>query len=450
MQKTTPLEKRIKRNIIAQPQTFFAATAPGFNKFCYNELQSLSLLLEKNSKGMIKTAMEINQPVSGGIEFSGYLHDFYYACMHLRTANRVLMRINSFKASNLRTLVKKIFNIPWELYIYENCVPSIHVTTKHSRIYHTKAISDLFIENIKNRFKKYPGKIFLNNSLHTSPDKLPDTLYNNLPDDTVINKKPDNTTSFQDFHTKNFLSTEIFIRTQDDKFTVSIDGCGELLYKRGIKKSSGKAPIRETTAAAALMFAKYNPQKPLIDPMCGAGTFSIEAAMMAKKIPPGWYREFAFMQWPCFKETRLLHIRREAEKEFEIINSPRIFASDLNENICINIKNTISDFTDIINISQRDFFDLSSKNIYNKIIPSNETGLIVINPPYGIRMGTKKECRTLFPAICNKLVKDFQGWNALLIVPEKYLLETIPFKTRTLSFIHGGLNLTLATGKIKS
>ena len=411
MSKITAIEKRIKRNIIAKPQTFFIATTPGFNKLCYNELKVLNFLSNQNLANIIKTDIKIEQPTIGGIEFNGYLHDFYYICMNLRTANRILMRLMRFKASNFRTLAKQISSFPWELYIYENCIPSVHVTAKHSRLYHTKAISELVMENIKNRFEKHSGII-----------------------------------SFD----KKLQSVRIFIRTEDDKFTISIDGSGELLYKRGVKKDTGKAPIRETIAVAALMFANYDPYKPLIDPMCGSGTFSIEAAMITKKIPPGWYRDFAFMSWPCFKETRWVHIRRELEKLIKYkVNSPCIFASDYNEDICMKLKKTISDFTDVINISKRNFFDLNAETIYNKINGHNEKGLIVINPPYGIRMGTKKSCKILFADICNKLIKDFQGWNLLLIVPEKYLLKNIPFKIKILPFTHGGLNLTLATGKIK-
>lgn len=121
---------------------------------------------------------------------------------------------------------------------------------------------------------------------------------------------------------------QLFVRAVNDQLTVSIDSSGDMLYKRGLKIQGGKAPIRETTAASILALAGYHIGEPLIDPMCGTGTFSLEGAMIANHIPAGWYRNFAFMGWPCFKPSRWKHIRREAKGRITRLTKPVIFASD--------------------------------------------------------------------------------------------------------------------------
>ena len=112
------------------------------------------------------------------------------------------------------------------------------------------------------------------------------------------------------------MQQRLFIRGVDDRFSVSIDSSGDLLYKRGIKTLAGTAPVRETLAAAILMLAGYSGNEALVNPMCGSGTFAVEGALMARNIPPGWNRSFAFMGWPGFRPAQWRHIRNAAEKRF--------------------------------------------------------------------------------------------------------------------------------------
>ena len=387
-------EKRIKRRLIARPQLFFIATAPGLENICFQELKRLPV----NTDGL--------SIVEGGIEFKGALHEAYTANLHLRTANRVLMRIGSFKATNFRQLSRNISCIPWEFFLHPGQDTEIRVVTHRSRLYHTGAVA----EHVKNDIRAY----FMTLKNHDDAGKL------------------------QAFS----QAQRIFIRAKQDLFAISIDSSGELLFKRGIKPLVGKAPIRETLAAALLSLAGYQPDLPLIDPMAGSGTFSLEAAMIAQNIPPGWKRDFAFMDWPCFKPGRWRHLRREAKKAFKQVDAPRIFASDKNlpayQRLSENIRN--AGFSPIIQTKPADFFSIH---------PQPPAGLVILNPPYGHRMGTRKQGNLFFRQIVRKLQQSFKGWDMALIMPEPYLLRHVPFKIRQHAFMHGGLRLILLTGRIR-
>ena len=237
----------------------------------------------------------------------------------------------------------------------------------------------------------------------------------------------------------------IFVRGKDDRFTVSIDSSGELLYKRGLKKHPGKAPLRETIAAATLLLAGYKGSQPLIDPMCGAGTFSLEGALMAKGIPAGWFRDFAFTGWPSYLAKRWDYIKRQAQSGFVQPKQPIIFASDTDGDACQRLKDCVEKFnlSDAVSVYQKDFFDLAPREL------TDQTGVICINPPYGRRLGQKHDSQKKFHAICDKLKSDYGGWKLVLIAPSRKLAGTVTFATEAYPILHGGLKLTLLVGKIE-
>ena len=391
----SPLSKRIKRHVIGREHTFFAATLPGFEAVCLSELLKLQ-------------PVAVNaHAIPGGVEFNGRLEVCYQANLNLRTANRILMRVHSFKSTNFRQLEKKLHDLPWELYLQPGSIPIIHVTTKHCRLHHSGAISQRFQTAISDRQRDIRA----------------------CDGNQNISSIPQN----------------IYVRGIDDRFTVSIDSSGDLLYKRGLKKHTGKAPLRETLAAAALILADYVPGLPLLDPLCGAGTFSLEAALMAKRIPAGWFRDFAFSQWPSFLPKRWNYIKRQFESGFIRPQQPVVFASDTDPCACQGLKDCVEEFdmSDTVRIHQKDFFDLDPRGL------TEQTGIICINPPYGRRLGGRRESEEFFSAICKKLKQTYTGWKLVLIAPSKKLAGMVAFQTKKLPIFHGGLKPVLLVGKIK-
>ena len=395
MSSESALFKRIKRHVIGRERAYFAATPPGFEPLCLQELLNLHPAVAKA------------QVTPGGVEFKGRLEDCYRANLSLHLPNRILMRIDTFKSTNFRQLERKAGDIPWELYLYPGSLLKVHVATKHCRLHHSAAISDRFQKTIATR---------LSGIKHT--EKLPKIAA---------------------------LEQNIFVRGTDDRFTVSIDSSGDLLYKRGLKKHVGKAPLRETLAAAALLLAGYDGSQSLIDPMCGAGTFSLEGAMMAKCIPAGWFRAFAFMGWPSFLVKRWDYIKRQAQSGFVQSERPMIFASDTDPDACQMLKDCVDKYSlsDVVSVYQKDFFDLAPREL------TVQTGVICINPPYGRRIGERHDSQKKFNAICAKLKSDYRGWKLVLITPSKKLASTVPFAIESYPIFHGGLKLTLLVGTIE-
>ena len=391
MSSESSFAKRIKRHVIGRVRTYFAVTSPGLEALCLDEMKALGLPVEDATT------------VPGGVEFQGRLVDCYQANLHLRTAARILMRVDEFKATNFKQIENKAGRIPWALFLPSGALPRIKVTTRRCRLYHSDAIGERFLNCISN---SGPG---------------------------VSSGTPPVGSSSQ----------TIYIRGLDDRFTVSIDSSGDHLYKRGLKKHPGQAPLRETIAAAALLMVGYNGQKPLLDPMCGTGTFSLEAAMIATNMPAGGSRQFAFMDWPSFRRKQWKYLKQQAIIGRSGI-SPQIYASDIDPVACNRLKECLTQhpLSDIIRVSHQDFFDIDPDDL------TDRSGLVVINPPYGRRLENRPKSEGLFLDICARLKRKYQGWQVILISPTRRLAQKVPFELAKHPISHGGLKPIMMIGRI--
>jgi putative N6-adenine-specific DNA methylase len=394
------LDRRIKRHLIGKPKHFFAITAPGLEGLCRSELSALGFTMAHETK------------TTGGISFQGRIHEGYTANLEARTANRVLMRIDEFEATNFRQLARKLTALPWELYLYKDAALDIRVTARRSRLYHTGAVAEQCREAISRR------RDMAGTARETGTEVSP-------------------------------CAQQIFVRAHRDHFTLSMDSSGDILYKRGIKTQGGKAPMRETTAAAILAICGYGGDEPLLDPMCGSGTFALEGAMIANRIPAGYFRNFAFMDWPCFRPARWNHIRQQAKTKIIERTEPIIFAADIDRGSRNALSTVIADhhLSGTISVVGKDFFDLLPTDCEEKKT-KRRTGLVTINPPYGRRLESPTQSEKLFLEICRKLKTDFRGWKIALVTPMKRLIPQIPFRVKTRNLFHGGLKLILLTGRV--
>ncbi|MBR9986306.1 MAG: hypothetical protein KFF68_10375 [Desulfosarcina sp.] len=382
--------KRIRRHVAGRIREYYAVTAPGVEDFCRQEMIGLGL----DGSGLSVDA--------GGVAFAGRLVDCQRANLHLRTATRVLMRIAVFSATNLRRLEKKAGDIAWELFLPAGYLPDVKVSSHRSRLYHTAAIARSIRDGMTRRLDEAGGP---------PPPVFPQTLY---------------------------------VRVVEDRFTLSLDSTGAPLYKRGLKAGLARAPIRETLAAAMLMAAAYDPRQPLVDPLCGSGTFSLEAAMMAKRIAPGLKRPFAFMGWPAFPDSQWGFIKQEAASEVQDLMHPLIFASDIDAGACERLAGMITGngLSDAVSVARKDFFQCGADQY------GGGTGLVAINPPYGIRIGSARRADALFMAIGRHLAQRFKGWTVALIAPRPELARGLPFPARRMPLLHGGVKLTLVLGDV--
>jgi putative N6-adenine-specific DNA methylase len=389
MQPLNP-EKRIKRQVVGRRQDFFAVTLPGYETPCVEELKNLSQTLE------------VTEVLNGGVAFTGRLTDLYLANLHVRTAVRILMRLAHFKATNFKQLEARTRKIPWELFLPQGTLPALKVTARHSRLYHCRAVAEHMQESIAARWSEFG----------ITP----------APSEEQI----------------------LFVRLQDDEATLSLDSSGRPLYRRGLKSHVAHAPLRETTAAAILSMAGYRPDMPLVDPMCGSGTFSLEAALMAKQMAPGLLRDFAFMQWPAFRPRQWAHYLKKAGEKRLRLAAPSILASDSDKAAVTRLQGCVNrnEIEDAVTVSHQDFFGLRPDMI------TRGPGLIVLNPPYGRRLSKQRGLEKRYQDIAAKLKKDFKGWRTALLVPNPGLAKRLGLDLKPMRLDHGGLKLTLLVGKI--
>ena len=387
----TASDKRVRRHVTGRVREYFAVTAPGFEKGCRQEIMGLGLDTHGASEEI------------GSVTFAGRFVDCQRANLHLRTATRILMRVATFAATNPRQLARQAAAIPWELFLPADQLPEVKVSSHRSRLYHSAAVAETVRAAIRRQ---------LDGSAESSPS--------------------------QRFQT-------VFVRIQDDRVTLSVDSSGEPLYKRGLKTGPARAPIRESLAAAILMAAGYDHRRPLVDPLCGAGTFSLEAALMAKQRAPGVKREFAFMDWPAFRKRQWDHLKKEAKFDEAILDTPRIFASDVDEQACRQLAVTIdiNGLSDAVRVANKDLFACKASQY------GGEPGLVAVNPPYGVRIGSSEAADGLFGRICRHLKAAFHGWDVALIAPHHHLVRRLPFPARQLPLLHGGLKLTLLLGTLR-
>ena len=392
MPQNIPTQKRIKRHVIGREHTFFATTPPGLETLCAQEIAALSV--------HIKDA----EIVPGGVEFKCRLAGCYAANLHLRIPNRVLMRLTDFKATNFRQLEKNVQQFPWELYLSPSSELDFSVKTRHSRLFHTSAITKRIETCIRQRIPRLPS----------GKPGLP--------------KKKDR--------------QHLYVRAVDDRLFLSLDSSGELLFKRGLKHDVGKAPLRETLAAAILKLTGYDGSQPLLDPMCGSGSFSLEAAMLAGNIPPGFYREFAFMQWPAFREPQWLHLKQKAISDFRPMTRPLIFASDQDLKRITALKKLSGKFEwlHMVQVDSHDFFHLTPQDI------SETPGILVLNPPFGVRLNSNDKPKTFYHDILKKLAKDFRHWQIAILVKDRAIAKRFPNNFKPYPLFHGGIDLTLLIG----
>jgi putative N6-adenine-specific DNA methylase len=234
----------------------------------------------------------------------------------------------------------------------------------------------------------------------------------------------------------------ILVRIVDNLCTISIDSSGSLLHKRGYRLAAAKAPLRETFASAMLLASGWDIRSPLLDPFCGSGTIPIEAALLARNIPPGFTRRFAFMDWPHFDSTSWDQLMSDARKAMKS-DIPTIIASDRDEGAIRASK------ANALRAGVADAIEFSCKSI-SAISPPPGPGWVITNPPYGVRLSKTADLRNLYAQMGKTFHASCPGWQVTLLCGNLQLIRSIGLKIdRELSLINGGLKVTLVKGRVK-
>ena len=201
-----------------------------------------------------------------------------------------------------------------------------------------------------------------------------------------------------------------------DKLTLMIDTSGQPLHKRGYRKNSNQAPLKETIAAAMVILSRFRYDGIFADPFCGSGTIPIEAGMIAKNIAPGLTREFTAMKFRQIPKKFWDKGKDEAKSAIRHDTKLKILASDIDPHaVALTAHNAkLSDTLDLMEISQKAMADFS---------PPCTEGTLVCNPPYGTRLLDEKECRRLYQEIGCLFHSRLSGWSLFILTPEENFEE---------------------------
>jgi putative N6-adenine-specific DNA methylase len=235
----------------------------------------------------------------------------------------------------------------------------------------------------------------------------------------------------------------IILRIRGAEATISADAVGAPLHRRGYRKATAKAPLRENLAASVLIAAGWNPEEEaLADPMCGAGTFSIEAALLAQDLPPGRRLRPAVVDWPTFPRKGWTQLQQQIQGEPKGLEHP-IFASDRDQG-AIRAAGANAERAGVA--KQLVLRNCSLSEPWEGL---PETGLVVVNPPYGMRIGDKGRIHGLYTHFGKALRQRYPGWRIVVVCPDKALAGRLaPGIEEITRFKNGGLGVGLFLGEI--
>jgi putative N6-adenine-specific DNA methylase len=357
----------------AGPATFpelFATTGRGMEDILAAEMERVGL------KGV--------RAERGGVRFSGGMEACLRANLHLRTATRVLVPLATFSCASPEELYEGVKAIPWWDYLTPDMTLAVDCSLRDSSITHSRYAAlkakDAVVDLLRERGGRRPNV------------------------DTV---SPD---------------LRINLHLVADRCTVSLDSSGEPLDRRGYRLDRTEAPLRETLAAALVELTGWVGDGPFIDPLCGSGTLVIEAAQKGAGIAPGLLRSsFGFQRWRHYDAALWKSLLLEAEAEirpscpFPVMGSDRDPAA-----IAAALHNARRARVDSIVDFQRADMD--------QVVPPAGPGVVILNPPYGERLGRKEDLVPFYRAIGDLLKQRFTGYTAFVFTGDMELAKQVGLK----------------------
>ena len=325
------------------------------------------------------------------VTFEGDNELMYRANLCCRTALRILKPIVKFTADSTDELYDKVRDLDWEQFMTVDSTFAIDSTVNSAEFTHSKFVTYRVKDGIADHFN----------------DK-----YNRRPSIRLTG-----------------ADVQLNVHISDNRVTISLDSSGEPLSKRGYRVEQTEAPINEVLAAGIIMKTGWRGDSDFVDPMCGSGTFLVEAALIAANINPGIYRDkFAFEKWPDFNQELFEEIYNDdsAEREFAY----KIYVGDISpEAIAIARKNIKSAGVD-------NMVELQCKSVTDWTDNAPE-GVLVTNPPYGERL-RPENINMLYRSIGTTLKTYFKGWHAWIIGYKEEQFTEIGLKPSVKIPLHNG------------
>ena len=305
--------------------------------------------------------------VRGGIECGVTLPQLWAMNLRLRVATRVVVRVTRFRADGFDSLASGLARVDWSAWLPEGPIDVRASCDRSSALYHSTAVAERVVAAI--------GRPAADGA------------------------------------------QSLLVRVLDDVVTVSIDASGPSLHQRGWRGPAGRAPLRETLAAALVMSSGWDRRSPIIDPFCGSGTVLVEAAMLARRMAPGRHRSFAFERWPSFDAAGWQRLLDGADSDV-VERCPPLIGSDRDRGAVDAALANIATagLADRIEVSQRAVSDVVTPKV------DGRRGWVMCNPPYGERLGRAgagpRELVPLFDRFGAVLAQHFAGWQVAMLVPD--------------------------------
>jgi len=380
----------------------FAVSAPGLEAIVAAEL---SAIVAAGPDGAIA-------PEPGGVAFSASAEELYAANLWLRTASRVTVRLAEFTALSFRDLERFARQVPWETVVGGDRPLRLRVTCRKSRLYHSDAVAERVASAVAHR---------------VGGDGTFDTA----------GREGDDAEDGDDDGAQ-----LVVVRFLHDRCTISADSSGALLHRRGYRQAVAKAPLRETLAAGLLLAAGYDGTGPLVDPLCGAGTIPIEAALIARRLAPGRRRAFAFERWPGFDARAWEAVRADADAVARPEAPHPIFGSDRDP----GAMRAAIDNAARAGVAHD--LTLGVHALSAAPVPDGGPGWLAANPPYGKRVGESDALRDLWARLGQFARVRCPGWQVALLAPDAALARQLALPLRpALRTANGGLPVQLLLGR---
>ena len=329
----------------------------------------------------------------GGVSFEGSLDTMYRVNLHSRIATRIMSRVGQGSYATEEDIYKATFKLHWPSWFKVNQTIRVKVTGVKCPLKSLDFVTLRIKDAVCDRFRE-------EGALRPS----------------VSVRDPD---------------VRIHAYLTQDQYQLYLDTSGAPLYQRGFRDVSVIAPLRENLAAGIIMLSGWIPGTPFLDPMCGSGTFLIEAAMMAVNQPPGMKRTFGFQKLTSFDEGLWKKIESEAMNKMKPIEFLDIYGSDMDLRAVRvarhNLK--VAGLEDVAKVMQSDFV---------KLEPPTAEGTLVTNPPYGQRIGEDEDLKEVYPVWAKHMKESFGGWNTYFLTADLEMPKDMRLKPSKKTPLYNG------------
>jgi putative N6-adenine-specific DNA methylase len=323
-------------------------------------------------------------PAEGGVAFAGELDLAYRANLESRIASRILWRVGSAAYRDERDLYALVHALEWTRHFTAERTLRVDVTATRSPLTSLEFATLRVKDAVCDRFREDRG-------VRPSVDK----------------RAPD---------------VRVHVHLTESEAGIYLDTSGEPLFKRGYRRDADEAPLRENLAAGLLALGQWTPERTLLDPMCGGGTIVTEAALIAADRAPGLSRTFGFQKLAWYDGPTWQRIRQAARDRVRSApGSVSIFASDI-------ASAAVGRTSSTLRTAQVDaFVRVEQADVLTHAAPM-ATGLLLANPPYGVRLADARELEAFYPQLGDALKRRFSGWTAGLFTGDLRLAKLIGLK----------------------